>query len=138
MSIMFCDFVQRFVEWADGEERIRAAILVGSYARGAQRAGSDIDIVLLSSDKQYYVENPRIFKVFGEIHKLGVEFYGECTSIRVFYEMGLEVEFGMVPLKWIDMPLDAGTKQVLHDGYKILLDKDGVLSSITSIIPEYR
>ena len=49
------------------------------------------------------------------------EYYGACTSIRVWYEDGREVEFGIVEPPWISMPLDNGTYRVLSDGYKIII-----------------
>ena len=41
------------------------------------------------------------------------EYYGACTSIRVWYEDGREVEFGIVEPPWISMPLDNGTYRVV-------------------------
>ena len=52
------------------------------------------------------------------------EYYGACTSIRVWYEDGREVEFGIVEPPWISMPLDNGTYRVLSDGYKIIIHKE--------------
>ena len=45
------------------------------------------------------------------------------TSIRVFYNDGREVEFGMVDLSWIRRLQDEGTKRVLRGGYRVLADK---------------
>lgn len=57
------------------------------------------------------------------IDKKQIEYYGVCTSIRVWYEGGKEVEFGLVEPSWISVPLDTGTYKVLSDGYKIVIDK---------------
>ncbi|MDP4182372.1 MAG: hypothetical protein Q8942_14940 [Bacillota bacterium] len=75
--------------------------------------------------------------VFGVIDRSCIEFYGECTSIRIWYKNGLEVEFGMVPLTWIDLPIDFGTERALSDGYKILVYKKRMFLPIITIIPEY-
>ena len=58
------------------------------------------------------------------------EFYGACASIRVWYETGLEVEFGLVKPSWIGLPLDGGTLGVLRSGYLILLDKSDRLQNL--------
>ena len=50
-------------------------------------------------------------------------YYGACTSIRVWYKDGPEVEFGIVEPSWMSMPLDDGTHKVLSDGYKVVIDK---------------
>ena len=51
------------------------------------------------------------------------EYYGACTSIRVWYKDGIEVEFGIAEPSWLTMPLGIGTYQVLSDGYKLIVDK---------------
>lgn len=134
---MFEDFIEKTKEWAVNEPFVEAVILVGSYARGTQKADSDIDLVILTSNKQYYIDNTQILSAFGPIDRSNIEFYGECTSIRIWYKNGLEVEFGLVPLTWIDLPLDKGTERALSDGYKILIDKNGMLLPVISIIPEH-
>ena len=63
------------------------------------------------------------YQRFGEVKKKQTEYYGACISVRVWYQDGLEVEFGIVEPSWILVPLDAGTRKVLSDGYRILLDK---------------
>lgn len=134
---MFKDFIEKVKEWAINEPFIEAIILVGSYVRGTQNVDSDIDLVILTSNKQYYIDNTQILSTFGLIDRSNIEFYGECTSIRIWYKSGLEVEFGMVPLTWINLPLDYGTERVLSAGYKILVDKKRMLSPIIPIIPEH-
>ena len=52
-----------------------------------------------------------------------IEYYGACTSIRVWYQDENEIEFGMVDHSWISLPLDSGTRKVLTEGYKIIIDK---------------
>lgn len=60
---------------------------------------------------------------FGMLYKQQTEYYGACTSIRVWYTDGKEFEFGIVELSWLSMPLDTETYKVLADGYKIIRDK---------------
>ncbi|MDV4150730.1 nucleotidyltransferase domain-containing protein [Clostridium sp. AL.422] len=134
---MFEDFIEKTKEWAINEPFVEAIILVGSYARGTQKVDSDIDLVILTSNKQYYIDNTQILSAFGLIDRSNIEFYGECTSIRIWYNSGLEVEFGMVPLTWIHLPLDYGTERTLSDGYRILVDKKNMFWSIESIIPQH-
>ena len=133
---MFGDFIIRLREWATHELFIESIVLVGSYARGTQNSGSDIDLILVTSQKQFYIENTDVFSFYNNIQKTNIEFYGECTSIRVWYENGLEVEYGMVTQKWVEIPLEAGTMQVLSDGYKVLIDKKDSFLPVTPIIPE--
>ena len=60
---MFESFISKTIEWVKSEPLIDAVILIGSYARGTQREDSDVDLVILSSDKQYYIDNTSIFDI---------------------------------------------------------------------------
>ena len=86
-----------------------------------------MDLVILTDEKGKFLDDPAYFSRFGEISRQSVEHYGRCTSLRVFYEDGREVEFGLVDGAWADVPLDAGTRQVLSDGFRVLVDKAGIL-----------
>lgn len=77
------------------------------------------------------VESPDFVKLFGPIARQQTEYYGACTSVRVWYDNGLEVEFGLVEPSWIALPLDAGTREVLADGYRVLLDKKGYFDDLS-------
>ena len=120
---MFEDFLCRFAEWAAAADAIDSAILVGSYARGTHTPSSDIDLVVLTPYKDALIEKPDFPLHFGAVAKEQTEYYGTCTSIRVWYENGLEVEFGLVEPTWIELPLVRGTQQVLSGGYRVLVDK---------------
>lgn len=72
---------------------------------------------MITLNKAEMVTNQEFVQGFGEICKKQTEYYGMCTSIRVWYKNGQEVEFGIVDPSWIEEPLDAGTKKVLSDGY---------------------
>jgi hypothetical protein len=49
--------------------------------------------------------------------------------VRVWYRAGLEVEFSLATLAWATEP-DEGTRRVLADGYRVLLDRDGVFAQL--------
>ena len=120
---MFDDFLNALKEYAENTSYIESVIVVGSYARGTNKENSDLDIVIITSKKAEMVGNQEFTQNFGKIDKKQTEYYGACTSIRVWYEGGKEVEFGLVEPSWISVPLDAGTYKVLSDGYKIIIDK---------------
>ena len=120
---MFEDFFNELKEYARNISHIESIFIVGSYARGTNKENSDLDIVIITSNKSEMVLNQDFTQEFGEIDKQQTEYYGACTSIRVWYKNGKEIEFGIVEPSWISTPLDAGTYQVLSDGYKIIIDK---------------
>jgi hypothetical protein len=51
------------------------------------------------------------------------------TSVRAWYVDGTEVEFGLATVEWATSP-DQGTRRVVKDGLRVLLDRDGALASI--------
>ena len=102
---------------------IQSVILVGSYARGTNHAGSDVDLVLITTDKPGMLKEQGFVPYFGEVLQTQIEYYGACTSIRAWYKNGLEIEFGIVEPSWIAKLLDAGTLRVLRDGYQVIVDK---------------
>ena len=120
---MFEEFFNELKEYARNTSHIESILIVGSYARGTNKESSDLDIVIITSNKSDMIANQDFIREFGEVYKQQTEYYGACTSIRVWYKDGKEVEFGIVEPSWISMPLDAGTSQVLSDGYKIIIDK---------------
>ena len=120
---MFEDFIHALKEFSFHTSHIESVIIVGSYARGTNKESSDLDIVIITANKAEMVSDQDFVHIFGEINKKQTEYYGACTSIRVWYKNGKEVEFGIVKPSWIKTPLDAGTRKVLSDGYKVIYDK---------------
>ena len=116
-------FVIDIKAWAEKDIHIESIIIVGSYARGKNKETSDIDFCVITTTTAEMVENQDFVELFGEFEKKQTEYYGACTSIRVWYKDAPEVEFGIVEPSWIATPLDEGTHKVLSDGYKVVTDK---------------
>lgn len=124
-------FFEDIKKWAENEEDIQSIIIVGSYARGTYKETSDIDLIIITSNKKEMLKNQEFIKLFGDVNKSQIEYYGPCTSIRVWYKDGKEVEFGIVNPTWIEKPLDKGTRKVLNDGFKVIIDKKEYFKNIT-------
>ncbi len=60
---------------------IQSVILVGSYARGTNHAGSDVDLVLITTDKPGMLKEQGFVPYFGEVLQTQIEYYGACTSL---------------------------------------------------------
>ena len=75
---------------------MEGAILVGSHARGKARQDSDIDLVLLCTEYESYLE--------------------DVSWIN---------DFGFTQLDWLVLPLDVGTVGVLRNGFQIVYDRSG-------------
>lgn len=129
-------FISAFTAWAQDQPGIMAAALVGSHARQQARPDSDLDLVILARCPQDWINDPGWTVFFGAAGEIQVEDWGMLTSLRVFYQNGLEVEFGITGEQWAALPLDAGTARVIKDGMQILLDKKGLLERALSQITQ--
>jgi predicted nucleotidyltransferase len=119
--------VDHVVRWATLRADIRGLLLIGSHARGTAKPHSDVDLVLLCSEPARYVKNIAWTSDLGEVERVEREDWGKVHSVRVFYRMGREIEFGITSLDWASEPVDEGTLQVLRGGARVLLDPDGTL-----------
>ena len=127
---MITEFIEKLRQFTLADPDILTTLIVGSYARGTNTATSDVDVVIITNNKSGMVADQRFTEQLGTISRSQTEYYGACTSVRVWYENGLEVEFGLVEPSWMDRPLDAGTHRVLSDGYKIVADKGMLLQNL--------
>ena len=89
------EFLNAFVTWASSQPDVQGIALVGSYARGAAREDSDIDLVILTDQPRNYLDDIQWIDRFGAVEKHQTEDYGKLISIRVWYENGPEVEYGI-------------------------------------------
>ena len=117
-----------FVKWASDGADVQAIALVGSYARGAARDDSDIDLVILTDTPQKYFDNTKWIERFGAVEKHQTEDYGKLTSLRAWYQNGAEVEYGITTPDWAAAPLDAGTQEVMLGGMLVLFERGNLLS----------
>ncbi len=130
--------IAQVVAWAGRQSDIRAVALVGSHARGSAHADSDIDLVLLCVDPARYLKDAAWTETFGAVARTASEDWGMVQSLRVFYLYGPEVEFGLTSPAWAALPPDRGTAEVIEDGARVLLDRDGSLRSLMECIGRAR
>jgi predicted nucleotidyltransferase len=116
--------VKRFLTdltlWASSRDDVLAVALVGSQARGTATASSDFDVVLLVRHPQQYLSDTTWTSAFGNPVRHAIEPYGQLTSLRVWYQHRLEVEFGFGDESWQG---DPGAQAVMANGVNVLLDR---------------
>lgn len=127
---MLTEFIEELRQFTLSDPDILTTLIVGSCARGTNTPSSDVDVVIITNNKPGMVADQRFTEQFGTVSRSQTEYYGACTSVRVWYDNGLEVEFGLVEPSWMDRPLDAGTHRVLSDGYKIVEDKGTLFQNL--------
>ncbi|HEY3476288.1 MAG TPA: nucleotidyltransferase domain-containing protein [Anaerolineales bacterium] len=126
-------FLDPFIAWASEQPDVQGVALVGSYARGEARDDSDIDLVILTEQPQKYLDGLKWTERFGIVEKTQTEDYGKLTSLRVWYQNGLEVEYGITEPDWASVPLDAGTREVILGGMIVLFERGMLLSKHAKI-----
>jgi aminoglycoside 6-adenylyltransferase len=136
-------FLETLTPWAEAEDGIRFAMIVGSQARRADPADefSDIDVVLSCADPRPYLDGSDWLAPLGtpllsfvEPTAVGGEF-----ERRVLFDSGLDVDFVLLPhatlAGWAmdGMPPEFGT--VAARGMRILVDKDGIGAGLVERLP---
>jgi predicted nucleotidyltransferase len=121
--------LNRFVALCQADERILAAFLGGSYARGNADAYSDIDLGLITTDESYAdftAELASFVKRLGEPAFLE-DFDSEGIIFFIFPD-GTECELVVG---------HASDFLHIHSGpHQVLLDKTGILNSVSFPAPE--
>ena len=116
-------FLNEVVSWGSKQDLVLGISLVGSYARNTARPDSDVDLVILANNPNKLLNHSEWLSQFGEFVSKQHEDYGLVQSIRVFYQDGLEVEYGITTLEWTKTkPVDSETYKVVTDGMQILYD----------------
>ncbi len=65
--------------------------------------GSDVDLVVLTTDKETYLKDESWMREFGGIRIVRTQDWGPLyTERRFVLPSGLEVEFGIAPPSWAD------------------------------------
>ena len=121
-------FLHDLHDWASGQSDIKAVALVGSHARKGATEDSDVDLVIVATQPDVYLRNTAWAQRFGTIKRQQVEDYGKVTSVRVWYDEGLEVEYGLTDETWAALPLDEGSREVISGGMRVLCERGDTLS----------
>lgn len=116
---------EKFVSACRADERVIAALLVGSYAKGKADARSDLDLNVITTDEVYddFIEDRAAFiRQLGE--PLFVEDFDLPGIVFLIFPNGAEVE--------VSFERENQLSQILNEPYKVLLDKRKVTSSVIS------
>ena len=81
-------FLKVFLQWVDSQRVVEGAIMVGSHARGEARQDSDIDLVLLCTEYESYLQDLGWTNDFGKPVSVLLEDYCKLTSVRAFLLRG--------------------------------------------------
>jgi len=123
------EIIDNFIHWGVKNEKVRAALLIGSQARKDNVADeySDLDIVM-------FVDEPELFLLsdlwLGDIGKYHVSFIestiGGAKEKRVIFNDILDVDIIIQSYNTIDVIGVTEIADILLRGYTIIIDKVGL------------
>jgi uncharacterized protein len=126
------------VSWARRRPDIRGLALAGSWARGAARPDSDIDLILLVNEPETFRHQDWLDEITwhnGHVVHWHDADYGAAWSRHLQLSASGEIEFTFCRPSWADTdPVDAGTAEVVSGGCRILLDKSGLFEKLLSVV----
>ena len=119
-----------------------ALALAGSWARGTARPDSDLDLLVLAHNPEQYRTGPHwldqiaLPPPFRVLSSKWVA-YGVVWSCHVALNPAGEIELGFGALNWASTdPVDAGSRGVIRDGFRVIVDKDGSLQRVVEAVKD--
>lgn len=124
--------------WANSQELIRAVILTSSRAipHSSLDLFSDYDVILVTRSVQQFYTDRTWLETFGPVlavyrDPLISENGLERSAYVVQYENGLKIDFSLWPVELLQRVAESAHLPAEFDaGYRVLLDKDGLTSSL--------
>jgi hypothetical protein len=126
-------------KWVDAHSDLRGLAVVGSWARGNARQDSDLDLLILTTDLEGYRRDRAWLSDLG-LEEAGYRLtsqrsvqYGVALSWHLNLDPAAEIELTFAGLEWAATnPIDAGTRLVVTDAFRVVLDKDGRLNPLAA------
>ena len=132
--------IERFCAWAQAQDDIRVAIIIGSQARANRPADrwSDLDMIVVVERPERYLAETDWLNEIGTPRLTFIErqAVGDGRERRVIFDPDLDVDFSMVPAEGIQRILENGLPPelvaIFRRGYRVVMDKDGIGAQLAS------
>ncbi|KYK32756.1 MAG: aminoglycoside 6-adenylyltransferase [Theionarchaea archaeon] len=142
------EILERFVQWAEDQESVRAAVVVGSRAHSEADEWADLDIFVVTTDPERILSENNWIEVTGDPVITFVEPmpHGEDMECRVLFKGGLDVDFAVFPFKKVQMlhqmvlqekldpEMTTALSNLFSRGIRIMLDKDDLTEMLEQAI----
>ena len=136
--------IERFTAWAEEEENVRAAVIIGSRARTDHPADewSDLDIIILAQNPEPYWQTADWLQHLGTPWLTFVEPTPDRRGLerRVLFAPGLDVDFAPSSAAAFRQMLAAGLPPNVADtirrGIRFLVDKDNLVALLPELSTE--
>jgi len=132
-----CELTRIIAAWAADKPTCRAVAIVGSFARGQAKPGSDLDLLILTTSPDRYGSSLEWLAATGlaaagyRIRAAERARYGRAFSWHIELEREGLLELTFADPSWAEREsIDPGTRRVVADGMVIVADKDGLLIAL--------
>jgi aminoglycoside 6-adenylyltransferase len=138
------EVIANLIDWANHRPDIRALILTSSRTNPNSPIDefSDYDVIVAVNDIQPYLDDEKWLEDFGKVLVLyrdpvQTEFDFKRFIRVVQYEDGLKIDFTLCPVGLLKRTAsEPKAPGHLDDGYKVILDKDGLTGGMAA--PTYQ
>jgi aminoglycoside 6-adenylyltransferase len=125
-------------DWAASQDDVRAAVVVGSYARSDVPADrwSDLDVILIVDDPERFAADESWVAEFGTpaLTFLDETAVGDQRERRVLYETGEDVDFPLIPLAALErLESSENATELIRRGFRVLVDEVGLEARLRRI-----
>ena len=120
----------RFVEACRNDDRIVAAFLAGSFARGEADQHSDLDLCVVAADgafEQVVGDRDRLTSMLGDV--LFLEDFGNQVLVFAILANGTDIELHVVRQRELG--------EIRAGPHRVLVDDHGVLEGVTFPLPDH-
>ncbi len=138
------DILTGLIKLGKSIEQIKTGIVIGSRARTEHPADeySDVDIVLLVEDIEFFIESDEWLNGFGKYHiSFTEDSIADGKERRILFDNALDVDFIFIQANDIDrIEKDTYVTEMIGRSYRILFDKIGfeaVLQRMVSSLKPY-
>jgi aminoglycoside 6-adenylyltransferase len=130
------EVLRRIMDWAEGDERVRAVLLSSSRAiPGAPLDTlSDYDIAMLVADPAELARDETWLAAYGtpllQVRDAESTAGVESRNVMVLYDDGTKIDYSLWPVELTARTVASGTPLGgFDDGFRVLLDRDGLTTS---------
>jgi uncharacterized protein len=135
---MVVSIVAPIVSCARRHSDVLAVAVAGSWARGAARSDSDVDLILLVREPEDFRGQDWPGEIAwreGRVTQWHDADYGVAWSRHLQLSDSREIEFTFCRPSCADTdPVDSGTAEVVSGGCRVLLDKSGLFEKLLSAV----
>lgn len=125
---------KNFISWAETVEDIRAAFIIGSRARNNHPSDeySDMDIIVFSSNPDYYLTNNDWLHNIGNIStSFESTTAGGDSELLTLFDGVWQVDFVFHSVEELEQNVKNGIiPDNFYRGVKVIIDKDGIANTI--------